>query len=154
MRSPFKDSHKVLHEDIASHRLELNKLHRHKARGEEFYFLKAHEKHIALIMKVKMEIEATLSISVDGYVRLWSAKKECLFSLKIPALVKVVWNMKEIEKVKNDKSISELLDIFEKHFRNLIEKKSPYQLVQRAKRQRKEPETKKLNINHPIPIDF
>lgn len=59
--------------------------------------MKAHDKSIALAIKIKIEIITTLTISIDGYIRLWNAKLECIFSLKIPSLVKIVWNMHEIE---------------------------------------------------------
>lgn len=56
--------------------------------------MKAHEKQIVLVLKVHLEITVTLTISIDGYIRLWNWANSCLFSLKIPSLTKMVWNMK------------------------------------------------------------
>lgn len=39
---------------------------------------------------------ATLTISIDGYIRLWNDKYDQLFSLKIPSFFRFAWNMKEI----------------------------------------------------------
>ena len=77
--------------------------------------MKAHEKAIALAMRVKVELDALLTVSIDGYIRLWNYKYDCLFSLKIPTLVKIAWNMKEIEGIKNRKSIEQVLGIFKDH---------------------------------------
>ena len=60
---------------------------------EEIGLLKAHEKQIAIALKVKLELLVTLTISVDGYIRLWNSKFKQLFSLKIPTLLKIGWNM-------------------------------------------------------------
>lgn len=58
--------------------------------------MKAHEKAISIAMKLQVEILVTLTISIDGYIRLWNSKYKLLFSLKIPSLLRVSWDMKEI----------------------------------------------------------
>jgi len=58
--------------------------------------MKAHEKPIVLAMKLKVEILTTLTISRDGYIRLWNSEYKLLFSLKIPSLMRMSWNMEEI----------------------------------------------------------
>jgi hypothetical protein len=56
-------------------------------------------------MILKIEIITILTISIDGYLRLWNKCYNCLFSLKMPHLQKINWNMKEIQIIKNKKSI-------------------------------------------------
>jgi len=58
--------------------------------------MKAHEKPIVLATKLKVEILTTLTISRDGYIRLWNSEYKLLFSLKIPSLMRMSWNMEEI----------------------------------------------------------
>jgi|LakMenEpi03Aug12_release.lakeMendotaPanAssembly.Ray.scaffolds.fasta_scaffold1205059_2 hypothetical protein len=78
--------------------------------------MKAHEKAICLALRAKIEIGVTITIAIDGYVRMWNEEYSLLFSLKIPSLVKVVWNMKPIEEIKNQRSLQELLKIFDEHY--------------------------------------
>ena len=55
--------------------------------------------------------------------------------MKIPSLVKVAWNMKEIEEIKNKKSIEELLSIFDKHYKDALDDHStPTQVYNKSKR--------------------
>ncbi len=48
---------------------------------------------------------ATLTISKDGFIKLWNQKFDQLFGLKLPNLWKNCWNMSEIQSIKNKKSI-------------------------------------------------
>ena len=97
--------------------------------------MKAHEKQIVIAVKVKLELLVTLTISIDGYIRLWNSKYSLLFSLKIPSLVKIAWNMSEIEDIKNKKSIEELLKIFKQHYHEVLDDhSSPQQVCNKSKR--------------------
>jgi len=97
--------------------------------------MKAHEKPIVLALKIKLEIIVTLTISIDGYIRLWNSANDCLFSLKIPSLTKMAWNMKEIEDIRNRKSIEELLSIFKDNYSEVMqEQSSPIQVYNKSKR--------------------
>lgn len=117
--------------------------------------MKAHEKAIAIALKLKIEIMATLTISIDGYIRLWNDKYDLLFSLKIPSLMRLVWSMKEIEDIKNRKSINELLAIFEDHYREAMhENSSPAHLYNKSKRLKKGGDMPRVNLNDPIRIDI
>lgn len=72
---------------------------------KEVGLMKAHEKAISLAIRAKVEIGVTITIAIDGYVRMWDEDYALLFSLKIPSLVKIVWNMKPIEEIKNYRSL-------------------------------------------------
>ena len=72
----------------------------------EFCFLKAHEKQIVIGTKIYLDIIAILTISKDGVIKLWNQQYTVLFVLKIPFLLKLTWNMKEIQNIKNAKSIN------------------------------------------------
>ena len=48
-----------------------------------------------------------LTFSIDGNIKLWQSS-ESMFSLKLPDLKKISWNMESIEKIKNDRFILEL----------------------------------------------
>lgn len=76
--------------------IQLMKDRRIKRKYEEIGLLKAHDKTIVMAMKIKLEIIVTLTISIDGYIKLWNKQFACLFNLKIPSLMKCLWNMKEI----------------------------------------------------------
>lgn len=43
-----------------------------KRKYEEIGLLKAHDKTIVMAMKIKLEIIVTLTISIDGYIKLWN----------------------------------------------------------------------------------
>lgn len=43
----------------------------------------------------------TVTVGRDGYVKMWGDGKICLFSLKFPLLTKHVWNMRDIEQIRN-----------------------------------------------------
>ena len=117
--------------------------------------MKAHEKAIAIALKHKLEIMTTLTISIDGYIRLWNDKYDLLFSLKIPSLIRLVWNMKEIEDIKNRKSVDELLSIFEDHYREAMnENNSPVQVYYKSKRLKNRGEMPRVNLIDPIRIDI
>jgi hypothetical protein len=64
-----------------------------KLNATDFIMQKAHEKQIAIGMKLKIELIRTLTIGKDGYVKLWNRSYTCLFVLKIPSLLKITWNM-------------------------------------------------------------
>ena len=71
---------------------------------------KPHEKEIKIISKINIEGIHTLTFSIDGNIKLWK-KDKCLFNLKLPDLKKHIWEMSEIEKIKNDRSIGEIMKI-------------------------------------------
>lgn len=53
---------------------------------------KAHDKEIKVMTKINVEGVRTLTISVDGHMKLWEGQ-ELLFHLKLPDLKKITWNM-------------------------------------------------------------
>lgn len=65
-----------------------------KLSPNEYWLQKAHEKQIVIGTKLNLEIIAILTISKDGVIKLWNQKCQVLFVLKIPSLLKLVWNMK------------------------------------------------------------
>ena len=77
-----------------------------KLTSGEFSFLRAHEKQIVIGTKIFIDIIAILTISKDGVIKLWNQQYSVLFVLKIPFLLKLVWNMKEIQSIKNAKSMN------------------------------------------------
>jgi hypothetical protein len=108
----FKETQIITNEGVPIKEIYLNQSQRIKRSYVDVGLMKAHEKSIAIALKLKLEIMTTLTISIDGYIRLWNDKYDLLFSLKIPSLIRLAWNMKEIEDIKNRKSINELLSIF------------------------------------------
>jgi hypothetical protein len=122
---------------------------------KEVGLMKAHEKAICLALRAKVEIGVTITIAIDGYVRMWDEEYALLFSLKIPSLVKVVWNMKPIEEIKNQRSLQELLNIFEEHYASgLVEHSSPLQNCLKSKRLKNREEAPRINLSEPIRIDI
>ena len=71
-KAMFKDTQTIINEDIAVTTIELNQKNRIRKTYEEIGLLKAHEKPIAIALKVHLELLVTLTISVDGYIRLWN----------------------------------------------------------------------------------
>lgn len=130
----FKDTHTITNEGVPLSVINLSKSNELMLTYEQMGLMKAHEKAIAIAMVIKLEIMTLLTISIDGYIRLWNQQYKCLFSLKIPSLIKITWNMKEIEDIKNKKSIEELLLIFQKHFHSKSEKTSPAQIYHKSKK--------------------
>lgn len=66
-----------------------------------------------------------------------------------------MWNMKEIEEIKNKKSINELLKIFDQHYKEaMYDNNSPVQVYNKSKRLKKQNEAPKINLNEPIKIDI
>ena len=63
-------------------------------------FFKGHKSGIKVVEKLVVEIVLTLTISTDGYAKLWNGY-DCLFSLKLPNFYKTHWNMSLIDGLKN-----------------------------------------------------
>ena len=65
-------------------------------------------------------------MSKDGIIKLWNQKYTSLFVLKIPSLLKLVWNMKEVQSIKNQQSISELKAIIAQHYSQAHKEAKPF----------------------------
>jgi hypothetical protein len=96
IKAMFKETQIITNENIEIEPIQLTQKKRLKKSYQEVGLMKAHEKSIAIALKMKLEIDVTLTISIDGYIRLWNEKYDLLFSLKIPSLIRLTWNMKEI----------------------------------------------------------
>ena len=83
---------------------------------EHVSVLKLHDKQIVIGTKLFLEMITTLTISKEGSIKMHSQKYECLFSLKIPTLFKLAWNMQSIQSIKNRKSLQELKTIMSNHY--------------------------------------
>jgi hypothetical protein len=155
VKPQFKDVQIINNENIEVTTVLLFESKRLKLSYLEMGLMKAHEKPIVLALKIKLEIIVTLSISIDGYIRLWNGANDCLFSLKIPSLTKIAWNMKEIEDIRNRKSIEELLSIFRDNYSEVMrEQSSPIQTYNKSKRLKHRQDPPSINYNEPIKLDF
>jgi hypothetical protein len=72
-----------------------------KPSHSDFTLKKLHDKKVVIVTKMKLEIEVMLTISIDGYAKLWKKDYENLFALKLPNLFKASWNMRDIHLIKN-----------------------------------------------------
>lgn len=105
MKPMFKETQIISNSGIEIQEIELSQAQKVQRSYKEVGLMKAHEKAISLAIRAKVEISVTITIAIDGYVRMWDEEYALLFSLKIPSLVKVVWNMKPIEEIKNYRSL-------------------------------------------------
>jgi hypothetical protein len=92
-KSFIKESYEMNPDSIGTEAMDLSPKNTVKLNATDFIMQKAHEKQIAIGMKLKIELIRTLTIGKDGYVKLWNRSYTCLFVLKIPSLLKITWNM-------------------------------------------------------------
>lgn len=98
----------------------------------------------------------TLTFAVDGHIKLWS-ENELLFHLKLPDLKKLVWNMDKIEKIKNERSISEVMAVINQ-LENDEERSSSPEILLKINNQKKNDkkliQVKNINFDEPIPLEI
>ena len=99
-----------------------------------------------------------LTFAIDGNIKLWQGS-ECLFSLKLPDLKKIAWNMSHIEKIKHDRSLTEIMKILENIERLYKENSTPQKLIKKNQEEKREnraenKEMKKVNLEEPIPLEI
>ena len=111
-KTPFKDSKHIKMDRLKVDEVSLTNQNRPTLPKGSFIMFKAHDRSIKVIRKIKIEILVTLTISNDGFVKLWDGT-DCLFNLKMPNLLKIHRNMGKIENLKNEKSIKKVLEILE-----------------------------------------
>ena len=107
-RTPFKDSKQIKIDRIKVSEIYLTNENKAKLPKDSFKMFKAHDRSIKVIRKLKIEIFITLTISNDGFIKLWDGT-DCLFNLKMPNLLKINWNMSKIDNLKNEKSIKKVI---------------------------------------------
>ena len=110
-----------------------------------FKIFKAHERGIKLVRKLKVEFLVTLSISSDGFIKLWDGT-EPLFSLKMPNFVRFAWNMSKIDDMKNEKSIKQVLKSLEIMKSKDWINHSPVKNLEKSKRIKGKTDNFKINL--------